>query len=58
MPTKKKATAPKVAVKFSNADLKAFADEIRKQTGFHPPNWEQIVEEAIEKFRKKQREVQ
>lgn len=57
MAVKKKATAPKVAAKLTDADLKGFAEELMAQIGPKPSNWEQIVEEAIKEFRKKQKEA-
>ena len=44
-------------VKALVSELKAFAEELMAQIGPKPSNWEQIVEEAIKKFRKKQKEA-
>ncbi len=41
----------------TKADLRIFAEELMAQVGPKPSNWEEIVEEAIKKYKKKEKEV-
>lgn len=52
---KKKLTIEEV---LTSEGLREFAEIYKKLTGFHPVNQEEIVEEAIELYNKKQKEGQ
>ena len=45
------------AVKATIAELKQFAEEVIAQISPKPENWEQIVEDAIKEFKRKQKEA-